>query len=229
MPTRNRRPFVERSLAYFARQDYPNLELIIIDEGSDPVRDLLPADPRIRYRYLRKPHTTGDKRNLGCQMARGLIIASWDDDDWYGPQRISRQVAPLLQGSADMCGLHISFLDLDRWQGWTCSPELHREVFLHDVGAGTLVFWRWVWERLASYPAVRIAEDVLFLDAAYRRGALLHKVPNDGIFVYMRHSHNTWRFGVGEYRDRQAWQALPAEALIPAEDCAFYQSYRAGS
>jgi glycosyltransferase involved in cell wall biosynthesis len=226
MPTRDRRPFVERSLAYFARQDYPNLELIIIDEGSDPVRDLLPADPRIRYRYLRKPLNMGDKRNLACEMARGSIIAEWDDDDWYGPQRISQQVAPLLERGADISGLTACFFDLERWQGWTCSPDLHRQMFLRDVHGGTLVFWRWVWKRLGPYPSVSVAEDAIFLDAVCRQGALLHKLPNRGSFVYLRHAHNTWRFTVGEHLDPQAWQALNVEELIPAEDCAFYQHYR---
>lgn len=228
MPTRARRPFVERALAYFARQDYPNRELIIIDEGSDPVRDLLPADPRIRYRYLRRPHNVGDKRNLACQMARGPIIAEWDDDDWYGPQRLSQQVAPLLEGGADISGLTTCFLDLARWQGWTCSPDLHRQMFLRDVHGGTLVFWRWVWERLGPYPSVPIAEDAMFLDAVCKQGALLRKLPNDGSFVYLRHSHNTWRFVAGEHLDPAAWRALPVEDLIPAEDRAFYQSYRSG-
>lgn len=224
MPTHNRRPFVERSLVYFARQDYPNRELIIIDDGDDAVGDRIPADPRIRYRRVAPGIKLGAKRNLACAMASGLILAEWDDDDWYGPQRLRQQVAPLLQGQADISGLTTRFLDLERWQGWTCSPELHRQMFLRDVHGGTLVCWRWVWERLGPYPAVDLAEDAIFLDKVCRQGALLCKLPNNNSFVYIRHGANSWRFATGTHLNPNAWQPLAAEALIPPEDRAFYQT-----
>jgi hypothetical protein len=47
MPTCDRRSFVPQAIRYFQRQDYPARELVIVDDGLEPVRDLLPADPRI--------------------------------------------------------------------------------------------------------------------------------------------------------------------------------------
>jgi hypothetical protein len=35
MPTNNRRTFVPKAIEFFLRQDYPNRQLIIIDDGSD--------------------------------------------------------------------------------------------------------------------------------------------------------------------------------------------------
>jgi len=49
MPTYNRRAFVPQAIYYFLRQDYPNKELIIVDDGTDEVGDLIPGDERIRY------------------------------------------------------------------------------------------------------------------------------------------------------------------------------------
>lgn len=227
MPTRNRRPFVERALVYFARQDYPAVELVIVDDGDDPVGDLIPNDPRIRYTFLARPLNTGDKRNLACELARGMIIAQWDDDDWYAPHRLRHQVAPLLSGTADITGITTRLLDLDRWQGWSCSPALHRQMFVGDVHGGTLVFWRWVWERLAPYPSVQLAEDAIFQHNARRRGALLQKLPNAESFVYIRHGKNSWQFTAGAYVDPAGWQSLPVESLIPAGDLPFYQTRHA--
>src|SRR4051794_36348973 len=85
MPTYNRRAYVPRAIEYFLRQDYPNKELIIVDDGTDPVSDLVPADERIRYIRLNVKQPIGTKRNLACQEARGSIIIHWDDDDWHAP------------------------------------------------------------------------------------------------------------------------------------------------
>ena len=61
----------------------------------DPVGDLIPADPRIRYLRETPRRVLGDKRNRLCELARGEIIVHWDDDDWHGRDRIARQVAAL--------------------------------------------------------------------------------------------------------------------------------------
>ncbi|HEX6463610.1 MAG TPA: glycosyltransferase, partial [Vicinamibacterales bacterium] len=81
MPTCDRRAFVPGAVACFLAQDYPNLELIVVDDGSDPVRDILPADHRINYVRPPRRLSVGAKRNLACSQARGEIIVHWDDDD----------------------------------------------------------------------------------------------------------------------------------------------------
>jgi glycosyltransferase involved in cell wall biosynthesis len=48
MPTRNRRRFVSQAIGYFLRQDYPNKELVVVDDGEDAVANLIPPDCRIR-------------------------------------------------------------------------------------------------------------------------------------------------------------------------------------
>ena len=54
MPTYNRRAFVPYAINYFLRQDYENKELLIVDDGTDPVKDLVPADKQIRYIRIKK-------------------------------------------------------------------------------------------------------------------------------------------------------------------------------
>src|SRR6266542_5244313 len=92
MPTCNRRAFVPRAIAYFLRQDYAECELLVVDDGADAVADLVPADPRVRYLRLPGPRSLGAKRNACVAAARGGLIAHWDDDDWYAPDRLARQV-----------------------------------------------------------------------------------------------------------------------------------------
>jgi len=112
MPTANRRAHVTRSIQLFLRQDYPNRELLVLDDGEDRVDDLMPDDHRIRYVGLEQRSVLGEKRNLGCELARGEIVVHWDDDDWQAPNRLSYQVAALRRHGAGMCGLNrVLFFD----------------------------------------------------------------------------------------------------------------------
>ena len=227
MPTRNRRKFVAQAIQYFLRQDYPRRELIVVDDGEDRIADLIPGDSRIHYVSRPSFLSIGAKRNLACELATGEIIAHWDDDDWYAPNRLSRQVAPLLTDAADLTGLEAGpFFDPYLWQAWTCAPELHRRLFVHDVHGGTLVYWRRIWERMARYPALSLAEDALFLREAVRRGARLARVENDGLFVYVRHDTNAWRLSAGTALDAAGWRPLAPEGVIPIDDRPFYESLR---
>ena len=95
MPTADRRTFVPWAIEYFLRQDYPRKELVILDDGEHSVRDLVPSRPDVRYYREEHPQILGDKRNRLCELARGEIIAHWDDDDWQAAQRLTYQVHSL--------------------------------------------------------------------------------------------------------------------------------------
>jgi glycosyltransferase involved in cell wall biosynthesis len=225
MPTRDRPAFVLQSIHYFQRQDYPNRELIIMDDGLSDLAHLLPDDSRIRYQRLSPGQSIGGKRNRACELARGSIIAQWDDDDWYAPGRLGAQVAPLLCGEADISALPTGhFFDLTRWEFWRCTPELHRRLFVEDVHGGTLVFRRHVWQHLAPYPDLSLAEDAAMLSRAIQCGARLAAVANDGLFMYLRHAGNSWAFACGQHLDPAGWRRV-AEPPLPPADRAFYAAH----
>ncbi|MFC7737918.1 glycosyltransferase [Roseomonas sp. GCM10028921] len=224
MPTRGRTAFALQAIRYFQRQDYPNRELIILDEGEQDLAAPVAGDPRIRRERVPAGLAIGAKRNRGCALARGSIVAHWDDDDWYGPDRLSRQLAPILSGEADITGLRDSvFFDLPGGRFWRCSPALHARLFVQDVHGGTLVFQRRLWEQVAQYPEISLAEDAWFLQRAIAGGAKLARVPADGCYVYLRHGGNAWRFACGTYLDPAGWEQA-AEPELPEADRAFYRA-----
>jgi glycosyltransferase involved in cell wall biosynthesis len=115
-PTFNRRPFIPAMLQCFAHQTYPKdrMEWVIIDDGTDPIEDLVSQHPCIKYFRLEEKISLGKKRNMMHEKARGDIIVYMDDDDYYPPDRVSHAVATLLDhrkrktgiklaGSSEMC------------------------------------------------------------------------------------------------------------------------------
>lgn len=222
MPTRDRPDFAMQAVDYFLRQDYPERELIIVDDSLNDWQGLLPKDPRIRYYRTRRDESIGVKRNRACELARGEIIVHWDDDDWYAPHRIRVQVEPLLAQEADISGLTDTvFFELDTWQFWRCKRPLHRRLFVENVHGGTLTYWRYIWQERSRFPDRSIAEDAIFLRRAVRRGARVKKLSNVGLFLYVRHKENSWSFSCGRYLDPSGWQQTEEPTLSEA-DRAFY-------
>src|SRR5436853_2478260 len=106
MPTYYRLRFVPYAIDYFLRQNYKNKELIIVDDGNDKIKDLVPDHPLIRYYCLDKKITLGAKLNLACDYAQGEIIANWDDDDWYASTRLTYQADALKNENIEVCGIN---------------------------------------------------------------------------------------------------------------------------
>jgi glycosyltransferase involved in cell wall biosynthesis len=211
MPTYNRRSFIPLTLKCFRAQTYPNKELVVVDDGTDAVGDLLEREADVRYIRVPPRRTIGAKRNLACERSRGEFIAHWDDDDWYAPQRLQVQCEPLLSGTADITGLTNRFvLEVPRGQFWTTADRLHQQMFVADVHGGTLVYRKSILQDQLRYPEADLAEDAAFIRLAMRRQKRLARLENPGIFVYLRHGRNAWRFETGKFLDPAGWAATSA-------------------
>lgn len=104
-PTFNRRPFIHAMITCFNEQDYPQdrMEWIIIDDGTDPVEDLVASHPRVKYFKYDTKMTLGRKRNLLHEKSRGEILVYMDDDDYYPPKRVSHAVEMLVSHPEALC------------------------------------------------------------------------------------------------------------------------------
>lgn len=226
MPTYNRRPFIPLALRCFLDQDYPNKELIIVDDGEDRVGDLAANLPGIRYFSLPSRVSIGTKRNLACEHAHGEFIAHWDDDDWYAPDRLRYQVEPILKGEADITGLENAFvLELPGGEFWTIRPELHRQMFAGDVHGGTLVYHKGLLAQGVRYPELNLAEDAWLLRQAVGRGNRLLRLGNLGVFVYVRHGLNAWHeFVPGRFLNPAGWVRTQPPLTLPANALRAYQT-----
>jgi glycosyltransferase involved in cell wall biosynthesis len=111
MPCYNAASFVKEAVGSALGQTYRELELLVVDDGSDDgsveVLQQLLADNPIRMRLLRQ-HRRGPypARNLGLRHATGKLIAFLDADDRWRPDFLERMHAALAAHDADLayCG-----------------------------------------------------------------------------------------------------------------------------
>ncbi len=93
---------IERSVDSLLSQDYSNLEIIVVDDGSTDNTQAILERYRGRLRHLRCEHRgTAAARNSGLEVASGEYIAFLDADDILLTRSIARRVA-LLESQPDL-------------------------------------------------------------------------------------------------------------------------------
>jgi hypothetical protein len=204
MPTCDRRRFVGRAVRYFLEQDYPNRELVVVDDGADGVADLIPADAGIRYVRLSERRTIGAKRNLGCEQARGELVVHWDDDDWSAPRRLRYQVEMFRRQDVDVSGLSaLFFCDPVTGQAWRYEYPAGRRPWVTDA---TFCYRRSFWEQV-PFPDTSFGIDTSYLwQGQPKRVGVL---PDPSFYVALVHPGNTSRKNVHD----AWWHPRPIEEI----------------
>jgi predicted O-methyltransferase YrrM len=218
MATADRAAFIPHAIRYFERQDYTNRELIVIDDGAEPIESLIPKDERIRYIPLPARRTMGAKHNLACKEARGEIILHWDDDDWMSPWRISYQVAQIRPEPLDtLSGLsHLLFWDPRARHAWEyVYPPGDRPW----VAGGTFCYRREFWES-RQFPDMNEGADTVFVWGL--QNARVQALAEHGFYVALIHQNNTSRKRTNTF----GWRPLAVNTVekLMADDLAFYGS-----
>ena len=93
MPAYNARPFIEQSIRSVLDQDYSNIELIVVDDGSTDGTPEAAEQFGSRVWVIRQNNSgPAAARNRGIAAARGEFIAFLDADDVWLPGKVSMQV-----------------------------------------------------------------------------------------------------------------------------------------
>ncbi len=106
IPTKNRPQLVGRAVASALGQEGPAVEVVLVDDGSDPdaaaaVAEVGRSDPRIHH--VRNDDSIGNpaSRNRGFEEATGELWCTLDDDDELTPGRLRAQV-DAIEGADDV-------------------------------------------------------------------------------------------------------------------------------
>jgi len=114
IPTFNRGALLEQAIRSVLAQTYRDLELLIVDDGStDTTRARVATfqrDDRVKYLFQRNRGRSA-ARNAGIRAARGRYVALLDDDDFWSPEKLERQMARLQDDAVDV--VHCDFRVVD--------------------------------------------------------------------------------------------------------------------
>jgi ADP-heptose:LPS heptosyltransferase/2-polyprenyl-3-methyl-5-hydroxy-6-metoxy-1,4-benzoquinol methylase len=216
MPTADRRCFVPDAIRYFLAQDYPEKELVIVDDGADSVADLVPDDPRLRYFRNERRQPVGAKRNFACRAARGEVLVHWDDDDWSAPWRLRYQIEQLEAAGADICGLNrVWFYARDEKRAWEYVYPSRQKPWVYGA---SLCYTRQFWLK-HPFPEIRVGEDTRFVWADAK--ARVHALADSRFLVALIHGKNTSRKRTADAR-YQPRAVAQIDQLLGEEAAGFF-------
>ncbi len=127
-PAYNRAAFLDETIASVLSQDYPNLEYIILDDGStDNTREVV-SQYGDRITFDSHPNM-GETRtvNKGFEMARGEIIGVVNSDDPLLPDAVKEIVGTMVKEP----GIIVAYPDWDMIDS-TGDKIGHRQTFDYD-------------------------------------------------------------------------------------------------
>ncbi len=218
IPVYNHEQFVAQALNSVLKQTYPNIELIIIDDGSKDKsgsiiekcidRWSLDHSPERKITFIKQTNQGAHATiNRGLTLAQGDFLTILNSDDYYALNRMEVLVNQLQQQKAEWAftGVHGidqggEFLPLDHyWKVWyernvwnSCLQLTIGFQLLIDniaVSTGNLFFSRFLFEKVGEFKDLKLAHD---LDFALR--AVLVSEPlfiQDKLYFYRMHDSNT--------------------------------------
>lgn len=136
LPIFNGRKYLKAAVESVLQQDYPALEIFLVDDGSTDGSGEI-ARTFQKAICLQQPNRgVAAARNLALAAARGDFIAFLDQDDLWMPRKISAQVKFLLENPGlDFC------LSKERLflEGSTLKPIWLKENLLRDDHRGFIL------------------------------------------------------------------------------------------
>jgi glycosyltransferase involved in cell wall biosynthesis len=184
IPTYNRPEFTQEAIDSVLGQTFQDLELIVIDDGSEPESRKWNVERRTRVYY--RPHLgVSAARNFGVSVSQGKYIAFLDSDDLWLPRKLEKQIKfleelrRLVAGSEErykICytnekwlrkGHHLNQMKKhQKFGGWIfekCLP-------LCIISASSIIMERAVFDELGGFDeALPVCEDYdLWLRLALR-------------------------------------------------------------
>lgn len=168
IPTYNRAHFLGQAIQSALDQTYPQVEVIVIDDGSTDDTAAVVAGFGDRVRYVHQENSgVSAARNHGLRLARGATIAFLDSDDLLMPHKLETQIAYLEANPAvGMVYASHEFIHEDGRYHSTCrlhpsSATYHRLLAECKIALPSVLVRRSVLNAVGGFDeTMRIGEDI---------------------------------------------------------------------
>ena len=164
IPAYNAEKFIERTLNSVLSQTYKNIEVLVVDDGSQDrtaeiIKSIAAQDQRVIL--LQQPNSgVAAARNLAIQKSKGELIAPIDADDIWYTQNIEKQVQCILKSESSVGLVYSWSIDIDEADSLTgefrasrIEGEVYTTLLCHDfiANASSVLIRRSCFDKVGGY------------------------------------------------------------------------------
>jgi hypothetical protein len=190
IPVFNGQRFIREAVENVLIQNYPALEIIIVNDGSTDQTEAIIKQIPVDVRYFRQENSgPAAARNRGIRDASGEFIAFLDVDDLWPENNLHSLMEEMIR-----------YPELDIVRGYGQLMEYYVETdnykfmgspkdsFFHFIGAG--LYRKTVFEKVGLFdPTMRFAEDADWYIRAEELGINMKRLEETTLYV-RRHGQN---------------------------------------
>ncbi|MDR2120233.1 MAG: glycosyltransferase [Tannerella sp.] len=190
IPVHNAEEFLEETLLSVLSSVYPNMEIIIVDDGSTDGSPAVAARYAGQYahiRFLQQPNAgAAAARNRAVAEARGEYILPVDADDRISPQYISLAVEAI-SGRPDVKVVYPEAEFFGERSGkWRLPPFSIRLLARKNMIPVSGLYRREDWVRAGGYRTDTGREDWVFWIAILKDGGKVVRLNHTGLYYRVR-------------------------------------------
>lgn len=129
--------FLLQCINSLLKQDYGNVEILIVNDGSKPETNQLLSElksEKLRIFHLNESKGQSFARNLAIEKSRGEFIAIADADDLFHPRRISVQIRRFLKNpKLDILGTGFKTINGYGWPLYFKNEEIKAQLLINNA------------------------------------------------------------------------------------------------
>jgi len=158
LPARNAEKTIHDACKSVLTQDFEDLELIVIVNGSnDKTEEVVKSFDDKRVIITTSEPGIVPALNTGLRLAKGEIIARQDADDLWYKGKLSQQVSAFDENYADVIGTQMKIVQNNVPDSTTLYPKNHQEILQwfgqlkNPIGHPSVAFRRNIINRIGGY------------------------------------------------------------------------------
>lgn len=164
IPAYNAEAFIEAAITSVLEQTYPQLEVLVVDDGSrdrtaEQVKAIARRDQRVMLLQQANAGVAA-ARNLGIRHAKGEFIAPLDADDVWYPQNLEQQVKCIVAAGEKVGLVYAWSIDIDQggqptgyFRASRIEGNVYTTLLLHDfiANASSVLIRKDCLDRVGEY------------------------------------------------------------------------------
>ncbi len=166
IPCFNYGRFLPEALESIRSQDYPSIEIIVVDDGStDDTREIAERNRKVKYIYQANQGLSA-ARNTGIKNSEGQFLIFLDADDWLLPDAININLSYLKQNKefAFVSGaFEMVFAESGKIENNI--QEVKSDHYLHLLQGNyigvpaTVLYRRWIFDEILFDTSLKSCQD----------------------------------------------------------------------